>query len=78
MLTTRFYRIMKEGYLYRAGRLGMIAVPIYENLMNVIVNFNVASILDEATTEDRRKLLEEYGLKTILDLRTEYITRGTY
>ncbi|KAF8470626.1 protein-tyrosine phosphatase-like protein [Kalaharituber pfeilii] len=40
-------RVMKEGLLYRSGRL------------------------DEATAEDRKRLAQEYSIRTILDLRTD-------
>ena len=29
---------------------------------------------DEASSEDRKRLVEQYGLATIIDLRTKYVS----
>jgi hypothetical protein len=60
------HRRVAEGRLYRSARPGWFLLQ--KRCLNVL------TLPDDATLSDKNLLRDEYNIKTVMDLRTVYVT----
>jgi len=62
-LFTNLSRLVVEGLLYRSARPGTYLITN--------ISYQTIDIPDDATLSDRRRLQDDYAIRTIMDLRTK-------